>query len=160
MISYYELFNISSSEEIDTDRVKHVYRKYSMLLHPDRTNNSPESEYLMKIINTGYSFLLNPKDQYQRSSSTTPSPSRGPERTSYDNKPMLKTCPTCKAKLTMFDMVCPKCNEDLYGSRNYQKARILKDWFCPQCGSLNSKEKERCKCGAYKIMPYANAFYG
>lgn len=58
MVNYYEVLDISrfaSQEDI-----KSAYRKLALIFHPDKNNNSVESEERFKEINTAYQILSDP----------------------------------------------------------------------------------------------------
>ena len=55
--SHYEILGVN--EEASMDEIKKAYRKLSLVHHPDRNNNSKESNSIFKDINVAYEILGN-----------------------------------------------------------------------------------------------------
>jgi curved DNA-binding protein CbpA len=75
MLPYSSLYEILNVDETATmDEIKSSFRKLAHVYHPDKNNNSPESESEFKILNNAYSVLSDPVkkteyDNYLRTSS-------------------------------------------------------------------------------------------
>ncbi len=70
--SLYEILNVSETASID--EIKSSFRKLAHIYHPDKNNNSPESETEFKLLNNAYSTLSDPfkrseYDNYLKTSS-------------------------------------------------------------------------------------------
>tara|TARA_B110000503_G_scaffold131533_1_gene206303 strand:- start:234 stop:1073 length:840 start_codon:yes stop_codon:yes gene_type:complete len=59
MTSYYDILSISSSAS--EQDIKKAYRAQAMKWHPDKNNNSPESQKKFQEINQAYEHLSNPE---------------------------------------------------------------------------------------------------
>jgi curved DNA-binding protein CbpA len=60
--SLYEILSVSETASID--EIKSSFRKFAHIYHPDKNNNSPESETEFKVLNNAYSIL---SDSFKRS---------------------------------------------------------------------------------------------
>lgn len=65
--NYYNILNVS--ETASSDEIKKAYRQLSLIHHPDRNNNTPESVKIFQQINEAYEILgdKTKKNQYDMS---------------------------------------------------------------------------------------------
>jgi curved DNA-binding protein CbpA len=56
--SFYEILNVPENASIED--IKASFRKLALLHHPDKNNNSEESEAVFKVINNAYQVLADP----------------------------------------------------------------------------------------------------
>lgn len=126
--SHYQILNLP--ESASTDEIKSAFRKLALVLHPDKNDNSPESQANFIVLYNAYSVLSDPEkrkeyDAYLGTSSALKDRNKAKPSA---RKPAKETFPETEGAFGSLEAVLGQVNYLLWEIEDFMRLHHGDDW--------------------------------